>query len=120
VATITNGEGFFKDVYVSTAHALIPYIILTPILAIISNGLTYNEWIVYQLLDGLRFIWSGALIVLMIKEVHNYDVKALLKNIFLTFFTMVMLVLIGFLMYVLTAQLWNYVESIIQEVILRG
>ena len=120
VATITNGEGFFKDVYVSTAHALIPYIILTPILAIISNGLTYNEWIVYQLLDGLRFVWSGALIVLMIKEVHNYDVKALLKNIFLTFFTMVMLVLIGFLMYVLTAQLWNYVESIIQEVILRG
>jgi hypothetical protein len=120
VATITNGEGFLKDVYVSTAHALIPYIILTPILAIISNGLTYNEWIVYQLLDGIRFIWSGALIVLMIKEVHNYDVKALLKNIFLTFFTMVMLVLIGFLMYVLTAQLWNYVESIIQEVILRG
>ena len=120
VATITNGEGFFKDVYVSTAHALIPYIILTPILAIISNGLTYNELIVYQLLDGLRFVWSGALIVLMIKEVHNYDVKALLKNIFLTFFTMVMLVLIGFLMYVLTAQLWNYVESIIQEVILRG
>ena len=120
VATITNGEGFFKDVFVSTAHALVPYIILTPILAIISNGLTYNEWIVYQLLDGLRFVWSGTLIVLMIKEVHNYDVSALLKNVFLTFFTMLMLVLIGFLMYVLTSQLWNYVESIIQEVILRG
>jgi len=120
VATITNGEGFFKDVYVATAHALIPYIILTPILAIISNGLTYNEWIVYQLLDGLRYLWSGILIVLMIKEIHNYDVKALLKNIFLTMFTMVMLILIGFLLYVLTTQLWNYVESIIQEVILRG
>ena len=120
VATISNGEGFFKDVYVATAHALIPYIILTPILAIISNGLTYNEWIVYQLLDGLRYLWSGILIVLMIKEIHNYDVKALLKNIFLTMFTMVMLILIGFLLYVLTTQLWNYVESIIQEVILRG
>ena len=120
VATITNGEGFFKDVFVSTAHALVPYIILTPILAIISNGLTYNEWIVYQLLDGLRFVWSGAFIVLMIKEVHNYDVRALLKNVFLTIFTMLMLVLIGFLMYVLTSQLWNYVESIIQEVLLRG
>jgi hypothetical protein len=120
VATITNGEGFFKDVFVSTAHALVPYIILTPILAIISNGLTYNEWIVYQLLDGLRFVWSGAFIILMIKEVHNYDVRALLKNVFLTIFTMLMLVLIGFLMYVLTSQLWNYVESIIQEVLLRG
>jgi hypothetical protein len=120
VATITNGEGFFKDVYLSTAHALVPYIILTPILAIVSNGLTYNETIVYQLVDGLRYGWSGALILLMIKEVHNYDVKALLKNVFLTLFTMVMLILIGFLLYVLTSQLWNYVESIIQEVILRG
>lgn len=120
VATITNGEGFFKDVYVSTAHALMPYIILTPILAIMSNGLTFNEVIVYQLLDGLRFVWSGALVLLMIKEVHNYDVKALLKNIFFTLFTMMMLVLVGFLLYVLTTQLWNYVESIIQEVILRG
>ena len=120
IATITNGEGFFKDVYLATAHALIPYIILTPILAIISNGLTYNEWIVYQLLDGLRYLWSGILIILMIKEVHNYDVKALIKNLFLTLFTMMMLVFIGFLLYVLTAQLWNYVESIIQEVILRG
>jgi hypothetical protein len=120
VGTITNGEGFFKDVFLSTAHALIPYIILTPILAIISNGLTYNEWIVYQLFDGLRYFWSVFLIILMIKEVHNYDVKALLKNIFLTLFTMMMLVLVGFLLYVLTSQLWNYVESIIQEVILRG
>jgi len=120
VATITTGEGFFKDVYIATAHALIPYVVLTPLLAIISNGLSYNEWIVYQLLDGLRYGWSGLLVVLMIKEVHNYDVKGLLKNILLTLFTMVMIVFIGFLMYALTSQLWNYVESIIAEVRLRG
>jgi hypothetical protein len=120
VATITNGEGFFKDVYLTTAHALIPYVILTPLLSIISNGLSYNELIVYQLLDGLRFVWSGLLVVLMIKEVHNYDVKGVLKNIFLTLFTMMMIFFIGFLMYVLTSQLWAYVESIITEVLLRG
>jgi hypothetical protein len=56
----------------------------------------------------------------MIKEVHNYDVKGLLKNILLTLFTMVMIVFIGFLMYALTSQLWNYVESILAEVRLRG
>ncbi|MGA0875614.1 MAG: YIP1 family protein [Bacilli bacterium] len=120
VATITNGEGFFKDVYLATAHALIPYLWVTPILAIVSNGLSYNEVIVYQLLDGLRYVWPAILIVLMIKEVHNYDVKGLIKNIFLTLFTMMMLVLIGFLLYVLAAQVVNYIESIIQEVLLRG
>jgi hypothetical protein len=120
VATITNGEGFFKDVYLATAHALMPYLILTPILAILSNGLTYNESIVYQLLDGLRYAWSGLLIVLMIKEIHNYDVKALIQNILLTLFTMMMLVLIGLLLYALGAQVVNYFEGIIQEVLLRG
>ena len=120
VATITNGEGFFKDVYLATAHALMPYLILTPILAVLSNGLTYNESIVYQLLDGLRYAWSGLLIVLMIKEIHNYDVKALIQNILLTLFTMMMLVLIGLLLYALGAQVVNYIESIIQEVLLRG
>jgi hypothetical protein len=120
VATITNGEGFFKDVYLATAHALIPYLLITPILAILSNGLTYNESIVYQLLDGLRLAWPALLLILMIKEIHNYDVKGLIQNILLTVFTMMMLILIGFLLYALGAQVVNYVESIIQEVILRG
>jgi cell division protein FtsL len=56
----------------------------------------------------------------MIKEIHNYDVKGLIQNILLTVFTMMMLILIGFLLYALGAQVVNYVESIIQEVILRG
>ena len=97
-----------------------PYLIITPILAIISNGLTYNESIVYQLMDGLRFAWPALLLILMVKEIHNYDVKGLIQNILLTMFTMMMLILIGFLLYALAAQVVNYLESIIQEVILRG
>ncbi|MEY3431788.1 MAG: hypothetical protein RIS53_686 [Bacillota bacterium] len=120
VATITNGEGFFKDVYIATAHALVPYLWITPLLAILSNGLTYNESIVYQLFDGLRIAWPLLLLILMIKEIHNYDVKGLIQNIFLTMFTMMMLVLIGLLLYALGAQVVNYLEGIIQEVILRG
>jgi hypothetical protein len=120
VATITNGEGFFKDVFIATSHALVPYLIITPILAILSNGLTFNELIVYQLLDNLRYAWPAILIILMVKEVHNYDVKGLVKNLLLTFFTMLMLVLVAFLLYALFGQLINYLESIIQEVMLRG
>jgi hypothetical protein len=120
VATITNGEGWFKDIYLATAHALLPYVVITPILTLLSNVLTYNESVVYQLVDGLRYVWSIGLIILMIKEVHNYDVRGLIRNIFLTAFTALMMILVGFLLYVLTAQLINYVESIVREVFLRG
>lgn len=120
VATITNGEGWLKDVYIATAHALIPYVILTPILTLTTNVLTYNELIVFQMLDFLRYGWSLLLIIFMIKEVHNYDVKGVVKNTLLTLFTMLMIILVGFLLYVLTMQVINYVEGIIREVLLRG
>jgi hypothetical protein len=120
VATITNGEGWLKDIYIATAHALVPYLILTPILTIVSNALTYNEIVVYQIIDIVRYAWSAILIVLMIKEIHNYTIGQLIKNIFLTIFTLLMIVLVGFLLYVLTAQVFNFIEGIIREVILRG
>lgn len=120
VATITNGEGWLKDVFIATAHALVPFILITPMMTVLSNGLTYNEIVVYQLLDVVRYGWSGILIVLMIKEIHNYDVGQTLKNILLTLFTLLMLVLVGFLLYMLSLQVINYLEGIIREVILRG
>jgi len=75
---------------------------------------------VYQIIDIVRYAWSAILIVLMIKEIHNYTIGQLIKNIFLTIFTLLMIVLVGFLLYVLTAQVFNFIEGIIREVILRG
>lgn len=120
VATISDGEGWFKDILISTSYALTPYLAITPIMILLSHVLTGNELIVYQILDGLRYGWSAILVVLMIKEIHNFDLKALAKNILLTAFTMVLLVLVAFLLYVLTSQVFNFIEGVIREVMLRA
>jgi hypothetical protein len=120
VATITDGEGWFKDGFIATSYALTPFILITPMMIGLSHVLTYNEIIIYQILDFLRWGWSGLLIVLMIKEIHNFDMKALFKNILLTIFVMMMIVLVLFLLYVLGSQLVNFVEGIIREALLRA
>jgi hypothetical protein len=89
-------------------------------MTILSNVLTYNEMIMYTFLDQIRLGWTLVNLVFMIKEIHNFQVKPLLKNIALTIFTMVMIVLIGFLLYLLGLQVVNYIEGIIREVMLRG
>jgi hypothetical protein len=86
----------------------------------LSHVLTYNETILFQILDFLRWGWTGLLIVLMMKEVHNFDIRALIKNILLTLFVMMMIVLVLFLLYVLGSQLVNFIEGIIREALLRA
>jgi hypothetical protein len=120
VATISNGEGWFKDIFIATAYALTPWIVITPIMTILSNVLTYNEAIIYSFLDQVRLGWTVVNLVFMIKEIHNFHVKALMKNIVLTLLTMMMIILIGFLLYLLGLQVLNYIEGLIREVMLRG
>lgn len=120
VATITDGEGWFQDVFIATGYALTPFILITPFMIGLSHVLTYNETILFQILDFLRWGWTGLLIVLMMKEVHNFDIRALIKNILLTLFVMMMIVLVLFLLYVLGSQLVNFIEGIIREALLRA
>lgn len=120
VSTLSSGEGFFKDIYQTTAYSLAPYIILTIPVVLMSHVLTFNEVFIFQAMNQIKFYWSLGLIILMMKEVHNYNIKALIKNIFLTLFVMVMIVVIVFLIYLLANQLYEYVFGIIREVIVRA
>jgi tetratricopeptide (TPR) repeat protein len=120
ISTLNSGEGFFKDVYINTAYALAPYVVFTIPIIILSHMFTLNEVFIYDAMIFIRDSWTILLILTMIKQVHNYTVKELIKNVFLTIFTMVMIVLIIFLLFLLTNQLFDYVFGIIKEVMLRG
>jgi hypothetical protein len=119
ISTLNNGEGWFKDVYISTAYALMPYVLFTIPIVLLSNIMTTNEIFIYQALTFIRNGWSILLIVIMIKEIHGYSLSELIKNIILTVFTMVMISLILFLIYVLLNQMFDYVIGILREVLLR-
>ena len=119
ISTLNNGEGWFKDVYISTAYALMPYVLFTIPIVLLSNVMTQNEVFIYQASLFIRNGWSIILILIMIKEIHGYSVSELIKNLFLTIFTMVMISLMLFLIYVLFNQMVDYIVGIIREVLLR-
>src|SRR5690554_369415 len=116
VSSLQSGEGFFKDIYLSTAYALAPIIVFTPFLVLLTHGLTYNESFIYSSLQSITIAWSLILVIVMLKEVHNYTIKELIINILLTLFAMVMIVVILALLYLLTNQLYEYVIGILKEV----
>lgn len=119
VSTISDGEGTLKQLYSAYVYALAPYIVLKPIIILISNVVTLNEKFIVQFADFLMYSWIIVLLFMAIKEVNNYSVMETVKIIFLTVFCALITVLLLFILYVLISQVTDFIQSIYGEVVYR-
>jgi tetratricopeptide (TPR) repeat protein len=119
ISSLQSGEGWFKDIYIGIAYALAPVILMIVPLVVLSHLLTYNEIFIYDVLNLVAWSYTFILMIIMTKEIHNYSFKQLIVNLLLTIFAMLMIILVMFLIYLLSLQLYDYVESLIREVVLR-
>ena len=63
--------------------------------------------------------WVIILLILAIKEVNNYTAKETFKIICLTLFTILIMILLVFIIYVLWAQVFEFISAIVGEVVYR-
>lgn len=120
IASITDGEGRASHVVIGTAYSLFPYALFSLPLTLISNLLTLNETFLYSFSTQLMLVWAGIMLVIMVKEIHNYSFSETVRNILATVFTMAIFLLIGYILYVLFNQLYEFILAIVQEASLRG
>lgn len=119
VSTLHNGEGWFKDVYISVIYSLSPMIILLPFYIILTNLLTLNETILLDILGFVMISYTLVLVFVAVREIHNYEIKETFKNIFITLFTMAIIIIVGFIVYVFGNQLIDFLISWFKEVFFR-
>jgi len=120
VATVNEGEGSFRNVYIGTAYAATPFILMAIPATLLSHVLTLNEAFVYQLLFYVAIGWSLILQFIMIKEIHDYEIRDVIKNIILTLFAAGVVVLVVFVQYLLLGQVVDFVRGLVMEVGIRG
>jgi hypothetical protein len=120
VSTISDGEGRVRDVIIGTAYSLFPYALIALPVAIISNVLTLNEIFLYTFSLNIMWVWTGIMLFIMVKEIHNYTFSETVRNVLVTIFTMALFLLTGYILYVLFNQLFDFVSAIIREIGLRG
>lgn len=114
------GEGKLSDVYQASAYTLLPMIITFPIVAIISKGLTYNESFIYDTLLIIGIAITVIYMIIMVKEVHFYDMKPTIGNILISIFTALMIIAVLFIIYLLLNEVYGLLSDIVREVINRG
>lgn len=119
VCTINDGEGTVKKIYTTFCYSLVPYIILTPLAYLMSHVVTDNEMFLISLINIVTYGWIVVLAFMGLKEVNNFTVAETVKIILLTVFTALILALLIFIVYVLWAQVFEFVSAIVGEVVYR-
>jgi hypothetical protein len=119
IGSIREGEGRFKDVYVTTIYSLSPYFLSLPILTVLSQGLTFNEAFIFQFLAFVSVLVTVGYFFFMVKETHFYTVKETVQSIAISGFTMVMLLLGVFIVYILLNEIFLLGSDIVLEVMYR-
>jgi tetratricopeptide (TPR) repeat protein len=119
MCTINDGEGKFKHIYCSFIYSFGPYIAITPVIFILSHVVTDNEIFFVTFAQYFMVVWVAVLLFISIMEINNYNFKETVKIICLTLFTILIVCLLIFIFYVLWSQVFDFVQSILGEVVYR-
>ena len=117
--TLMDGEGSMKDVYISTAYALRPYILLSLPLLLMSHVLAAEELAFYTVLDIVSIVWVLGLLFFGMMITHDYS---FLKNVLTTVLTIVgicLMIFIGLLFVNILQDILSFGLNIYKELIFR-
>lgn len=116
VTTILDGESKFGEIFISATYCMIPYILLTIPLSILSRILTREEVTFYAILTNGTWIWILFLFFLSMKILNDYRVFKTAATCTISGITMVLIWLVSLLGYVLTGRIYQFAEGIINEI----
>mgnify|MGYP001194405261 CR=1 FL=1 len=119
ISSIYRGEGRFRDVFIGTAYALIPLIVIGIPLAIVSNVLTLSEEPLYVYVKYAMYVWVGLMFIWKVQNLHNYSVGETMANIFLSICAIAILAVLSFIVIGLSNEIIIFLRELYLEVMLR-
>ncbi|MCQ2589165.1 MAG: YIP1 family protein [Treponema sp.] len=117
--TLFDGKGHLGDIYMGTAYALTPYILIQIPIIIMSNYVTIEEIAFYDVADIVSMIWCGVLIFMAMMMINQYSFGKTLLFTILTLFAMLVFIFIMLLFFSLISQAIAFFISLGREVIFR-
>lgn len=119
ICSISEGEASFKNVYCGVIYSLTPYILLRPVVIVLTHLLTDSEVFIINFLNVIIYAGSIALLIVMINELNNFKAKETAKCIFWTLFAFFVAIVVLFILYVMSKQTVEFISQIFSEVIYR-
>lgn len=119
ISTLQNGEAFYRDIFIGTIVAFIPFFVFKIPLDILSNFMTYNEAFIINFGYMIMISWSVILLLIILKDLNNFKFSELIGNLLLTLFVMIIIIILYLIISILSQQLFDFIIGIIKELIAK-
>ena len=119
LTTLFDGKGTLKDIWMGTAYAMTPYVIIQLILIPMSNVVTEEEGAFYTVFSNFSMIWCGLLIIASVMMIHDFMLGRAFLSLIFSAVGMLIIVFLLVLFFSLISDGFSYFYSIYKETIFR-
>lgn len=118
--SLMDGKGTMKDIYISMAVSLRPYILSGLVLFAMSHVLSQQEAFLYTTIQTIVMIWIAGLIFFGMMMTHEYSLGQAVKTMFLTIVGMALIIFIGLVLFNLVDDMVRFFYSLYRELLYRS
>lgn len=116
ITTILDGESKISDIFHSSALCMVPFIILKPLLGVVSNLMSQEEAGLFNLLKAAIIIWMVSLLFLGLLKMNDYTLSKAIGITIISIIAMLIICAVGLLIYALSSQLVLFFSDIAREI----
>lgn len=118
MSTLNDGEAKLGTVFIGTAFSMLPYLVMTPVLILLSQILSATDGAIYYGLSALVWVWVLYQFYRQVNVLNNYTLPQTIGLIALTLCGMLALWVLLVLLYFLSRNLFQFFREIWMELYL--
>lgn len=120
VCTLFDGEGNYKEIWIVTGYALLPYVISIFVTTLLSYVMTVNETAFMSFITIAGVLYSLYLLFVGMMQIHQYGFGRMLFAIVVSVVGIFMILFLCFLIIILFQQIFSFIGSVTEEILMRS
>ncbi|HHT56875.1 YIP1 family protein, partial [Herbinix luporum] len=108
LTTLMDGKGKFNHIYMATAYAFTPYVLINLPLILLTYVLTYEESTYYTVFNNISIIWCVILVLAAMMMIHDYTFGKAVVSSLLTIVAMLVIIFLIVMFFSLITQSVGY------------
>lgn len=119
LTTLFDGKGTLKDIYIGSAYALTPYILIQLPMIVFSNYITNEEGAFYGYFLSFSIVWCAFLFLASVMQIHDFTFGKAVLSILSIIVGMLVIIFLLLLFFSLLSDAIAYFLSLYKEISFR-
>lgn len=116
ITSIMSGESKFVEQFTAYGYSLVPYIVITPVLGVISNLCGYSQAGIYFFFKYIALLWVLVLLFIALMRLNDYSLMKTFAVAFISLLMMVVVWAVVLLLASMTVQLFAFFADVFKEI----